>query len=155
MYFKNQGYFSQLFGSLITFAKRINASKHLRNLGCDLTQQIFPQCIYLHSCYQLDPFFFKNISIGDKGVKQPERPCKKECQKIEQCDFWSVRRLIKMTWKWKISNANLGTFKISICRKTECVLYHFPYSILPNEMLKQEDAQNLSDCTSGPKFCCK
>ena len=42
-----------------------------------------------------------------------------------------------------------------IFRLIKCLLYDFPYPILPNEMVKKKTPENAFACISGQRFCCK
>ena len=41
-----------------------------------------------------------------------------------------------------------------IFRYIKCLLYDFPYPILPEEMIKQKAPEDVITCNSGSKYCC-
>ena len=55
-------------------------------------------------------------------------------------------------WKFKFMSA---VSMFILFRFIKCMLYEFPYPILPNEMVKQKTPKNAYACISGHKFCCK
>ena len=58
-------------------------------MGCDVTQETNSECIYLNTCFQLDPFIFNETRIEKAETMSNKWQCQIECQKFQECDFWT------------------------------------------------------------------
>ena len=122
-------------------------------MGCDVTQQLDSSCYHWNICFRLDPFFRKEIRIEDENAAYKEVwQCQIECQKLQECDFWTL---------YHFKGYDLLEFLImlqfsmsGIFRYIKCLLYDFPYPILPEEMIKQKAPEDVITCNSGSKYCC-
>ena len=64
-------------------------------MGCDVTQETNSECIYLNTCFQLDPFICNEIKIEKAETMSNGWQCQIECQKSQECDFWTLYWLEK------------------------------------------------------------
>ena len=59
-------------------------------MGCDVTQETNSECIYLNTCFQLNPFIFNETRIEDENATYKVWQCQIECQKLQKCEFWTL-----------------------------------------------------------------